>query len=134
MICKECGAKLPPDQTVCPRCGSLQPQAVRPVKKRQRTTARATGTQQASGQKSQKQTVYTWSDKLILGGAVGLTLCAVIWFVVVLMGTAGSSKAEDAAGSATSQTASISVERTTGMYGNCTRDQISDIVKILCQE
>jgi len=33
MICKECGAKLPPDQTVCPRCGSLQPQAVRPVKK-----------------------------------------------------------------------------------------------------
>lgn len=112
MICKECGAKLPPDQTVCPRCGSLQPQAVRPVKKRQRTTARATGTQQASGQKSQKQTVYTWSDKLILGGALGLTLCAVIWFVVVLMGTAGSSKAEDAAESSSQQTTSSSVVTT----------------------
>lgn len=134
MICKECGAKLPPDQTVCPRCGSLQPQAVRPVQKRQKQAARSAVSQQASEQKSQKQVVYTWRDKLILAGAVGLTLCAVIWFVVVLMGTAGSSKAEASAGSATSQTASISVGRTTGMYGNCTRDQISDIVQILCQE
>ena len=103
MICKECGAKLPPDQTVCPRCGSLQPQAVRPVQKRQRPAARPAGTQQSSGQKPQRQPVYTWLDTLILGGVVVLTLCAVIWFVAVLAGTAGGSKVEDTEVSAVSQ-------------------------------
>lgn len=112
MICKECGAKLPPDQTVCPRCGSLQPQAVRPVERRQRTTMRTTVTQQASGQKSQKQTIYTWSDKLILGGAVVLAFCAVIWFVSVLVGTMGSSKAENATESRVQKTVSSSVVTT----------------------
>lgn len=104
MICKECGAKLPPDQTVCPRCGSLQPQAVRPVQKRQKPA----GTQQSSGQKPKRQTVYTWRDKLILGGVVILTLCAVIWFVAVLAGTAGDSKVANPAVNAASQVTFIS--------------------------
>lgn len=112
MICKECGAKLPPDQTVCPRCGSLQPQAVRSVKKRQKTTMRAAGTTLASEQKSQKQMVYTRSDKFILGGAVALAFCAVIWFVSVLVGTMDSSKAGSATESKTQQMTSSSVVTT----------------------
>lgn len=108
MICRECGAKLPPDQTVCPRCGFLQPQAVRPVQKRQRTA----DVQRVSEQKTQKQTVHTWRDKLVLGGAVLLTLCAVIWFVSVLAGTTGSSNAKNAAQRSTQQVTSSSVVTT----------------------
>ncbi|MDO4155925.1 MAG: zinc ribbon domain-containing protein [Oscillospiraceae bacterium] len=108
MICKECGAKLPPDQPVCPRCGFLQPQAVRPVQRRQKPA----NVQQASGQKIQKQTVYTWRDKLVLGGAVVLVLCAMIWFVSVLVGTMGSSNAKNATQSSTQQVTSSSVVTT----------------------
>ncbi len=111
MICKECGAKLPPDQTVCPRCGALQPQAVRPVQKRQKPVTRAAVSQQRSAQKpTQKPVIYTWSDKLILIGTVLLALCAVIWFVAVLAETADYAKAEDYVTSVALQTTDISSE------------------------
>lgn len=111
MICKECGARLHPEQAVCFRCGTQQPQAVIPKARRQQMQQQQRQ-QQAQMQQRQRQQMQqmqmqqqqpvsapapqpekrshpntnTLTETLVTGGILLGTLLSVVWLIAMFAG------------------------------------------------
>lgn len=76
-ICRECGSRLHPDQTICPLCGTVQLQAMIDAQNKKIMQEKKNPTVRS------KQKPFSLKDFLILSTTILITLISLIFLICI---------------------------------------------------